>query len=163
MIEVQFIVNVGVHLVTYASRHSGIRTLHSISSARHWSCGPSAWLALRWLVCLSSSSLSSLLLLMLPKHLCILVRARCSCHAIDHAGLLLGTAGRGIHRILSHVVPGHLVLHQALLQVLQRGPVCLLLSDVWVFGPDLVLNLYELRLYLRRELSRLLWHARRTR
>ncbi|KUI65456.1 Chromatin modification-related protein EAF1 [Cytospora mali] len=100
---------------------------------------------------------------MLSKHLRILVRTRCGRHAIDHASLLLGAPGRGIHRCLSNIVPGHLVLHQSLLQVLKRGPVCLFLSDVWMFSPDLVLNLYELSLYLWRELSRLLWHARRAR
>lgn len=96
---------------------------------------------------------------MLPKHLRILVRTRRGRHAIDHTSLLLGAAGRGIHRSLSNVVPGHLVLHQPLLQVLKRRPVCLFLSNVWVLGPDLVLNFHKLRLYLWRELPRLLWHA----
>lgn len=130
---------------------------------RHRSPSPAAGLALRGLSRLCGSSLGGLLLLMLPKHLRILVRTRRGRHAIDHASLLLSATSRGIHRSLGNVVPGHLVLHQPLLQMLKRRTVCLFLSNIGVLSPDLVLNLDELRLYLWRELPRLLWHTGRTR
>lgn len=118
----------------------------------HRSC-PSAWLTLVLLLvalvsCLCLGSL--LLLLVLSQHLRILVRARSGWHPIHHALLLLGASSRGIHRILSDVVSGYLVLHQALLHDVERLPVSLLLAHVWILGPDLVFNFHNLRLYLRR-------------
>lgn len=95
-----------------------------------------------------------LLLLVLSEHLRILMRARSSLHPIHHALLLLllllGASSRGIHRILSDVVSCYLILHQALLHDVERLPVGLLLTHVWILGPDLVLNFHDLRLDLRR-------------
>lgn len=73
--------------------------------------------------------------------------------------MLLSATSRGIHRILSHIVPSHLVLHQSLLQVLERGAMSLFLSNVRMLSPDLVFNFHKLRLYLWRELPWLLWYA----
>lgn len=97
-------------------------------------------------------SLLLLLLLVLPQHLRILVRARSGWHPIHHALLLMGASSRGVHRSLGDVVPCHLVLHQALLHDVERLPVSLLLAHIWVLGPDLVLDFHDLRLDLWRQL-----------
>lgn len=124
-------------------------------SACHWSCtGAGLTLVLLLLLpgLISCLCLGSLLLLVLPQHLRILVRARSGWHAIHHALLLLllGAPSRSVHRILSDIVSCYLILHQALLHDVERLPVGLLLAHVWILGPDLVLNFHDLRLNLRR-------------
>lgn len=127
-----------------------------VLSPCHWSCS-CAGLALVLLLgglisCLCLCLL--LLLLVLSEHLRILVRARSGLHPINHALLLLllllRASSRGIHRILSNVVSCYLILHQTLLHDVERLPVGLLLTHVWKFGPDLILNFHNLRLDLRR-------------
>lgn len=136
----------------------GRGSMHALSrpeflSACHCSC-PSAGLALVRLLAglIGSLCLSSLLLLVLPQHLRVLVRARSSRYSVDHALLLMGAPSCGVHRGLGDIVPCHLVLHQALLHDMERLPVSLLLAYSWVLGPDLVLDFHDLCLDLWRQL-----------
>lgn len=130
-----------------------VLSMPKILSACHWSC-PSAWLALVLLLAglVGSLRLGSLLLLVLPQHLCVLVRARSSWHPVHHALLLMGASSRGVHSSLGDIVPCHLVLHQALLHDVERLPVGLLLAHVWILRPDLIFDFHNLRLDLRRQL-----------